>query len=186
MSFLITLWAPILLSAVIVFIVSAIIHMVLGYHKNDMKKLASEDAVQEALRKFDLQPGDYMLPCAGSAKGMKAPEFIERMTKGPVIVMTVFKSGVPKMGKSLVLWFIYCIIISIFAAYIGFHAVPVGGNYLLVFRFVGCAAFMGYSLGLLQNSIWYGRNWGATLRSVFDGLIFGLLTAGTFGWLWPK
>ena len=55
-----------------------------------------------------------------------------------------------------------------------------------VFRFVGTTAFAGYSLALLQSTIWWRRNWGMTLRSMFDGLIYALLTAGVFGWLWPK
>jgi len=186
MGFLITLWAPILLSAVFVFVVSSIIHMLLTYHQTDFKKLANEDVVMEALRKCNIPPGDYLVPCAGTAKAMKSPEYVEKMTKGPVAVMTVIKSGVPKMGGSLVLWFLYCVVVSIFAAYIGIHAAPAGTHYLTVFRFVGCAAFMGYSLALLQSSIWYKRNWGATLRSMFDGLIFALVTAGTFGWLWPR
>jgi len=25
-----------------------------------------------------------------------------------------------------------------------------------------------------------------TIKEVVDGLIYGLLTAGTFGWLWPR
>jgi hypothetical protein len=55
-----------------------------------------------------------------------------------------------------------------------------------VFRFVGATAFMGYSLGILQNSIWYKRSWSTTLKSAFDGLLYGLFTAGTFGWLGPR
>ena len=47
-------------------------------------------------------------------------------------------------------------------------------------------SFAGYSLALLQNSIWLGRSWSTTLKSVFDGLVYALITAGTFGWLWPK
>ena len=186
MDFLITLWAPILLSAVFVFVVSSIIHMMLQYHKNDFKKFANEDAVMEALRKFELPQGDYLVPCAGSAKAMKSPEFLEKMKKGPVFTMTVMKTGSTEMGSSLALWFVYCLIVSVFAAYVGIHAAPPGSHYLSVFRFVGCSAFMGYALALMQNSIWYKRNWGATLRSMFDGLIYALVTAGTFGWLWPR
>jgi hypothetical protein len=55
-----------------------------------------------------------------------------------------------------------------------------------VFRFAGATAFLGYSMALVQHSIWYKRNWTTTLRSMFDGLIFACLTAGTFGWLWPR
>ena len=90
------------------------------------------------------------------------------------------------MTTSLVLWFLYSVVVSFFAAYIAGRAVGPGADYLTVFRFVGSTAFMGYSLALLQNSIWYKRNWGMTLKSMFDGLVYGLLTAGTFAWLWPR
>jgi hypothetical protein len=90
------------------------------------------------------------------------------------------------MATPLLLWFLYSIVVSFFAAYIAGRALGPGASYLAVFRFVGAASFMGYSLALLQNSIWYKRNWGTTLKSVFDGLLYGLFTAGTFGWLWPR
>ena len=77
-------------------------------------------------------------------------------------------------------------VVSFFAAYIAGRAVGPGADYLTVFRFVGSTAFMGYSFALPQNSIWYKRNWGMTLKSMFDGLVYGLLTAGTFAWLWPR
>lgn len=186
MSFLITLWLPILLSAVFVFVLSSIIHMMLGYHQSDFKKLSDESGVMDALRKFNLLPGDYLFPFCSSSKEMKSPEFAEKMKKGPVALMTVMPPGSMRMGGTLAMWFIYCLVVSIFAGYIGIHAAPPGTHYLTVFRFVGCAAFMGYALALAQNSIWFHRNWAATLKSMFDGLIYGLVTAGTFGWLWPK
>jgi len=40
---IISLWLPILLSAVAVFLVSSVIHMVFQYHKTDFKKIPSED-----------------------------------------------------------------------------------------------------------------------------------------------
>ncbi len=180
-----SLWLPILLSAVIVFLVSSLIHMVLGYHRTDFRKVPAEDDVMNSLREFGIPPGDYVIPCAGSSKEMGSPEFIEKATKGPVAFMTVIPSGPPAMGKSLVQWFLYCVVVGIFAAYIGGRAVGPGGDYLQVFRFTGCTAFVGYALALWQNSIWYRRAWSTTLKSTFDGLIYGLLTAGTFGWLWP-
>jgi hypothetical protein len=90
------------------------------------------------------------------------------------------------MGTSLALWFIYCIVVSVIAAYIAGRALGPGAEYLSVFRFAGTTAFVGYALALPQNSIWYKRNWGATMRSMVDGLVYGLLTAGAFGWLWPR
>jgi hypothetical protein len=181
-----TLLVPILVSAVFVFIASSVIHMVLPFHKNDLKRLPREDDVLDALRAFNLPPADYGAPMPASIGDMKRPAFIEKRTKGPVVFMTVMPSGPPAMGTSLALWFVYSLLVSLFAAYIAGHALPPGVHYRTVFRFVGASAFMGYSLALLQNSIWWGRNWGMTLRSMVDGLLYALLTAGTFGWLWPR
>jgi hypothetical protein len=181
-----SLLVPILLSAVIVFVVSSLIHMVLGYHAGDWKPVPREDEVQAALRPFDLAPGDYMLPCPRTRSALKDQAFLERMNKGPVAVMTVMPSGPPAMGVSLALWFLYAVLVGVFAAYVTGRAVGPGAHYLQVFRFAGTTAFMGYSFALLQNSIWFKRNWAATARSMADGLLYGLLTAGTFGWLWPR
>jgi hypothetical protein len=177
---------PILLSAVIVFVASSIIHMMLPIHRNDLRKIPKEDDVIEALRPFNLQPGDYALPHAGSPAGMKDPAFIDKMTKGPVAFITVAPNGPPSMGLSLGLWFAYAVVVSFCAAYVAGRALGPGAHYLEVFRFAGCAAFLGYSLALLQNSIWWKRNWSMTLKTMFDGLIYAGLTAGTFGWLWPR
>lgn len=182
---LLSLWIPILLAAVIVFGVSSIIHMLLPYHRTDFRKVPQENEVMAALRAFDIPPGDYAMPYAQTPAEMKAPEFIERRNAGPVAIMTVVESGPPAMGKNLAQWFVYCVVVGIFAAYMTGRALGPGADYLGVFRFAGTMAFAGYALGLLQNSIWYGRAWSTTLKSVFDGLIYALLTAGTFGWLWP-
>jgi hypothetical protein len=181
-----SLWIPILLSAVFVFAVSSVIHMLLPYHRRDLAKVPNEDGVMEALRKFNIPPGDYLIPCAGSPAVMKTPEFIERMTKGPVAFMTVMKSGPPSMGMSLFLWFIYCIVVGIFAAYVAGRALEPGAHYLAVFRFAGVTAFVGYALALWQTTIWYKRRWTTTLKVTADGLLYGLVTAGTFGWMWPS
>ncbi|OFW27085.1 MAG: hypothetical protein A3H97_21385 [Acidobacteria bacterium RIFCSPLOWO2_02_FULL_65_29] len=181
-----SLWLPILLSAVLVFIVSSVLHMVLSYHRNDMRKLPNEDEAMDALRKLNIAPGDYAIPCPSSMEAMRSPEFTAKMNKGPVALMTVVPSGPMSMTKSLAMWFVYSLVISLFSGYIASRALGPGANYLDVFRFVGTAAFMGYGLGLVQFSIWYHRNWMTTCKSVFDGLIYGLFTAGTFGWLWPR
>jgi hypothetical protein len=179
------LWMPTLVSAVIVFIASSIIHMVLPWHKLDYPKLAAEGSVTDALRPLALPPGDYMIPRANDMKAMKTPEFQDRMRKDPVIVMTVRPNGPWNMGRSLLQWFVYSVVVSIFAGYVGGRALPAGAAYIHVFQIVGTTAIAGYSLALAQPSIWYGRGWGLTIRSAFDGVIYGALTAGTFGWLWP-
>jgi hypothetical protein len=90
------------------------------------------------------------------------------------------------MGRNLALWFLYCIVVSVLAAYIAGRALPPGTPYLEVFRFAGATAFIGYSIALWQMSIWYHRAWSTTIKATVDGFIYGLLTAGAFGWLWPR
>jgi hypothetical protein len=182
---IVSLWLPILLSALVVFIISSVLHMVFTYHNSDFKKLPSEDQVMDDLRKYDIPPGDYMVPYTTDNKERRSEEFKEKMKKGPMFIATVFRAGEMGMGTSLFLWFIYCLIISIFAAYITCHALPAGADYLAVFRFAGASSFAGYSLALMQESIWFKKSWSATIKSMFDGLIYALFTAGVFGWLWP-
>lgn len=182
---LMSLWAPILVAAVLVFIASSVIHMFLGYHRSDVRKVGAEDDLMEAVRKAGLAPGDYLVPHAGSREGMKAPEFVAKVAKGPMVIFTVLPGGSLSMGKNLAQWFVYCVVVGVFAAYVAGRALPSGAEYLHVFRFAGATAFAGYSLALLQGSIWYGRSWGYTLKSMFDGLVYAALTGGAFGWLWP-
>ncbi len=186
MTGLTSLLLPILLSAVIVFVASSIIHMALPWHKTDYGKLPEEQRAMDALRPLGIPPGDYMVPRPASMADMGSPEFKERMAKGPVMVVTVLPNGGMGMGQNLVLWFLYSVVIGVFAAYVAGRALPHGAPYLSVFRFAGVTAFAGYALGLWQMSIWYRRSWAITVKSTIDGLIYALLTAGTFGWLWPR
>lgn len=186
MTALSALLLPILLSAVVVFLASSVIHMVLPWHKNDYPKLPEESQVLDALRPLSIPPGDYMMPRPASTAEMKTPEFIEKLKRGPVVVMTVMPRGGVSMGRSLTLWFIYALVVSLFAAYVASRALAPGALYLAVFRFAGVTAFVGYSMAIWQMSIWYARGWGITIRSTIDGLIYALLTAGVFGWLWPR
>ncbi len=186
MTGLSALWLPILLSSVIVFIVSSIIHMLSPWHKNDFPRLSNQDKVQDALRSCDIPAGDYMIPRPSTRQEMRTPEFQEKFAKGPVVMMTVFPKGPMRMGGSMVMWLVYTVVIALFAGYIAGRALPVGANYLAVFRFVGASAFMAYSFALWPMSIWYRRAWSITIKMTIDGLIYALLTAGTFGWLWPR
>jgi hypothetical protein len=180
------LWLPILLSAVVVFIVSSIIHMATPWHKGDYKKIPDEGKVLDALRPFNLPVGDYMAPQASSMQDMKSTEFCDKIKKGPVVILTVRPNEMWNMGSTLGMWFLYSVVVSFFAAYIAGRALPIGADYLQVFRFIGASAFMGYSLALWQHAIWYGRSLSTTIKSTIDGLIYALFTAGVFGWLWPR
>ncbi|MGH7530639.1 MAG: hypothetical protein ACREMN_09685 [Gemmatimonadales bacterium] len=185
MTALSALWLPILLSAVLVFVVSSAIHMLPLWHKNDYPKMEQEAQVMDALRPLGIRPGDYMMPRAASMAEVKSVTFQERRRRGPAMIVTVLPPGPTAMGKSLTLWFLYSVVISLFAAYVAGRALPPGAEYLTVFRFAGVTAFLGYAAALWQMSIWYARSLRMTVLSTIDGLIYALATAGVFGWLWP-
>ena len=182
---LLDLWLPILLSAVFVFVASSILHMVIPMHRKDVVKLPGEDAIAEAIRNQNVPPGDYMFPCAGSMKEMSSPEMIEKFTRGPVGFMTVFPSGPPGIGKNLAQWFLYTVLVGAAVAYVGTVALAPGAEYGMVFRLTGTVAILVYALGSVPNSIWKGTKWTTTAKFLFDGVVYGLLTGGTMGWLWP-
>lgn len=179
------LWLPILLSAVIVFIASSLMHMLLKYHQGDYRKLPDEDKIRTALRGASLTPGLYVVPYC-THEDMKSPALMEKYKEGPVGFLTIMPSEPPALPKFLLQWFVFCLIIGFFVAYLTGHTVPAGAHYLAVFRVAGTAAFLAYGLGNLSNAIWKGQRWGATIKEVIDGLVYGLLTAGCFGWLWPR
>lgn len=186
MTPLIDLWLPILVSAVFVFIASSILHMVLPWHKSDYRQVPNEDKFMDTVRPLAIPPGDYMVPRPGSRNAMRSEEFMEKFKKGPVMMMTVMPSGSMSMGRNLALWFLYVLIVSFFSAYVAGAALSRYAEYLEVFQFAGVAAFLSYSVAIWPLSIWYRRSWLTTIKATIDGLIFACITAGTFGWLWPK
>src|ERR1700747_8479 len=92
------LWLPIVLSAVIIFVASSIMHMLLPYHHGDYKQLPDEDKTLSALRTAGLKRGLYVSPPA-THKPMKPPAVIGKYNQGPVGMMTVFPSGAPFLPK---------------------------------------------------------------------------------------
>jgi hypothetical protein len=180
------LWLPILLSAVIVFVASSLIHMVLPWHKSDYARVPDEPALRAALRPLAIPPGDYMVPRPMAAAELRSPEFLARVNEGPNLVVTVLPNAPFSMGRNLGLWFVYLVVVALFAGYVAGRALPPGTKYLQVFRFVGTTAFLGLTVALWQMSIWYRRSWTTTIKATVDGLLYALLMAGTFGWLWPR
>jgi len=185
MEFLADLWLPIVASAALVFVVSSVIHMVLPVHKGDYGKLPGEDAVLAAMRDAGVTRGTYMFPGCSSMKDLADPVVKERFERGPVGFATVVPNGLPAMGTNLLLWFLLSLLISLLAAYVGHHALPGGAAALSVVRITGTVAIAGHALGALQDSIWKGVPWRITAKFVADGVVYGLVTAATFAWLWP-
>jgi hypothetical protein len=186
MSLLGALWLPIVLSAVLVFVVSAIIHMVLKYHNRDYTPLPNEDAVRVALRAGNPAPRQYIIPYCADPKEMESPAMQQKFIEGPVAVLYLRRPGPPTMGPMLLQWFLFILMVSFFIAYLAAYTLAPGAPYLEVFRVVGAAGFLAYGAGPIPAAIWMGKPWAVAWKEVFDGLVYGLVTAGTFGWLWPR
>lgn len=181
MEFLSALWMPILVSAVLVFIASFFTHMVLPHHKSEFGKASDESAVMGAIA--GEAPGRYMFPYPSDMKDINSPEFMERMRQGPCGLFVRYPGPV-NMGQNLMLTFLFYILVGIFVAYIGWHSIDPGSEYLFRFRICGAVAFAAHGLGWMSFFIWfrYGKFW----PNFFDSLAYALITAGTFAWLWPK
>ena len=179
------LWLPILLSAIAVWVASAIIWMVMPYHKSDFRKLPDEDAALRALTPQGLVPGQYSFPYSGSPEDLRDPETARKFEAGPVGFLTVVPSGTPTMGGKIMLSFVFYLVISMVVAYLVSRTLDPGADYLAVFRVTGTVAWLAYGTATVPDAIWFGRPWSGIVKGMLDALVFGLLTAGFFGWLWP-
>jgi hypothetical protein len=180
-----SLWLPVLVSAVAVWLVSSILHMALKYHRADYKQLSDEESVAQAVRKVGPAPGLYVMPYCTEMPQMKDPAVRRRYDEGPVAILTVMRNGPPAMGKSLGLWLLFCFLVSFVTAYIVRHTLSPDSAGLEVLRLTGTIAFVGYGLGYFQDSIWKGIPWSNSLRGILDAAIYGLVTGLVFRFLWP-
>lgn len=179
-----SLWGPILVSAVLVFVASSISQAVL--HGADFRKLPEETEVMDALRRAGVARGDYLFPRPADRKELASAAFREKYRKGPVGLLTVLPGGDPPIARTFLLWFLYCVGVSAFAGFLASRALPAGSGRRAVFVLVAVAAFGGHVLALWPASIWFGKAWSTALKYSLDGLVYGILTGGAFAMLWPK
>jgi len=181
-----SLWIPVIVSAVVVFLGSSVIHMALKYHHADYRPLPNnEDAVREALAKAGGAPGVYVTPHCADMKQMKEPAMVEKYEKGPVALITLYPKGQVAMPKLLGLWFGFSVFVSFVAAYVARITLMPGADGMLVMRVTGTVAFSAYGLSHVSDSIWKGQPWSNTGRALIDSIIYSLLTGLTFRLLWP-
>jgi hypothetical protein len=180
-----SLWIAVVVSAVVVFVGSSILHMVLKYHKADFKDLPNEAGVREALARAGAAPGLYMTPYCGDMKQMKDPAMKEKFEKGPVAILAIRPNGLPAMPGLLGLWFGFCVLVSFVSAYVARHTLHPGDDGMLVMRITGTVAFAGYGLSNVSDSIWKGQPWSNTARALLDAVVYSILTGLTFRLLWP-
>ena len=177
-----SLWLPILLSAVGVFVASSLIHMVFKWHNADYLKLPLEDAVRAAIG--NAPPGQYVIP--HHVEGPKpSPELQRKFVDGPVGFLMLRPSGLPKIGPHLAKWFALNLVVAAIAAHLAVITVPVGA-YGQAFHLVAVVTFLAYAAGSVSDGIWFGRPWSAVGKDVLDALIFALVSGTVFVWLWPR
>ena len=186
MTPLASLWLPIVVSAVILFVASSVIHMFSPWHKGDYAQLPDEDGVMRALRPFAIPPGEYMVPRPMGRAGMSAPDFIEKRNAGPVMIVTVIPSGPIQMGPTMVLWLLYLVAVAAMAACVAGARLHPGADPHSVFHYTAFISFIGFVVALWQMSIWFHRKWSTTFKLTIDGLIYAAITGGVFMWMWPK
>jgi hypothetical protein len=182
MSFLAQLWLPIVVSAVLVFVLSAASHMVLPWHKGEWGRLAAQDQLQAVLA--GVKPGQYGFPAAPDQKQQMSKEWQERWAKGPSGWITIATPGPMNMGKKMGLSFLAFLFIAFADAYVAAHALGPAPHYLAVFRIVGAVGFLTLGVAPVFTSIWYDRPWRAWGADLLDAILFSLAMAGVFGWLW--
>ena len=179
------LWLPILLSGIAVWVASALVWMVLSHHKSDFSKLPDEDAARQALIPQNLAPGQYSIPYAVTPKDAQEPETARKFEEGPVGFLTIVPSGASAMGGKIIQSFVFYLAVTLVVAYLASRTLDAGADYLAVFRVTGTVAWIAYGTATVQEAIWFGRPWSVVVKGMLDALVYGLLTAGLFGWLWP-
>src|SRR5450631_2533886 len=186
MSYIAELWIPIVLSAVLIFVASSLIHMVFKWHNSEYWKLSNEDEVRAVVRAGSPAPGQYVIPHCADMKAMGSPEMQQKFAEGPCAFLTVRASGTPKMGSALGMWFAYVLAVCLIAAYVGNKSLGEGASFFQVGRLVGALSFLSYAGGSVQYGIWMGKPWSSVAKDVLDAIIYAVIAGATFGWLWPR
>jgi hypothetical protein len=179
------LWLPVVLSTVLVFLASSVMHTVLRYHNRDYTKLPNEDAVRAAIRSGNAAPRQYIIPYAAEMSELRSTEMQQKFVEGPVAVLNIKPAGPISMGPSLVQWFVFTLVVSVITAYVASRTMAPGAGHVQVFRVVATVAWLGYAAGHIPEAIWMGKPWSVATKDVLDGLVYGLLTGAMFAWLWP-
>lgn len=185
MENMLALWPAILISTVLVFVSSAMLWMITPIHKNDYKSPGDkEGGIQSAFASASLEPGVYFLPSAMCGKGPDARERARSAT-GPFVSFTVLPEK-PKFAYSLILWFINSLLVSALVGYVSIHTLLPNTQYLRVFQAAGAVATLAYCGYLLPLVAWHWLPIRQLPGKIFDGLVYSLLTAGSFAAFWPS
>jgi len=186
MATLISLWLPILLSAVVVFVVSSLIHMVFKWHASDYRGFGNEEEVRASVRAKQPSPGLYAVPYCDDVAKMGSAEMLRKYEEGPVCQVLIGPKGVPNMGKTLGLWFLWALVISLVAAFLTVRFVGVApGQALVVAQSVASITFVAHGFGTVCESIWMLRPWSTSAKNLMDAALYSVGSGLVFYWLAP-
>ena len=186
MNALLSLWLPILLSAVVVFVISSLVHMVLKWHASDYSALANEDAVRDAIRAGNPAPGRYVVPHCTDMKDMGSEAMLKKYQEGPVGHVTLLPNGAPNMGKYLGQWFLWSLAIAVVAAYLTTQLFGLDhGHARAAAKLVFAVSFIAHGFGTVSESIWGGRPWSQSAKYLLDAALYAGGSGLVFYWLWP-
>lgn len=178
---IVDLWLPIVVSAIVMFVASALIWTMFKWHNSDYRQLADEEAARAGLQ--GNSPGYYLLPYCLDPKELEKPEIRQKYEEGPLAYITIAPNGMPPMAGKMISMVIYFLAVAVTCAYVVTRTLPADAEYLSVFRVAGTVAFLANSFALVPESIWFNRPWSMTAKNFLDALIYSLLAGGIFGWL---
>lgn len=182
---LLELWMPIVLGTALAWVASGLIHMLFKYHNSDYQSLSNEDEVMDAVRRGSPGLGIHHFPHCPDMADMKNEAMQQKFIQGPVAFLTIFPKGLPNMGKLMVQQISFFLAGCVLIAYSATLVLTSGADYMTVFRFVSTVSFLAFGWALIPMSIWFGHLWSTTAKYLLDALIYALVVAGTFAWLWP-
>ena len=173
---------PAFVAAAIVWLAGSVIHMLLPHHKADYVRTPDQNAVRTALK--GIQPGQYLIPAPAKLGDWSDETVVAEAKEGPVGILVVGPSGTPNMGRLLSLHFLYCLVISLLVGYVAYASIGPGADYLTTFQVTATVAVLAYAGSQFSSVIWYFYKPSYAFKYLFDGVIYGLLTGGVFGWLY--
>jgi hypothetical protein len=90
------------------------------------------------------------------------------------------------MGKSLGLWFVWTLVVASFASLVALHTIPLNGDAHMAAHVIALISFVMYGAGSVQDFIWMGKPFSSMMKYLLDALIYSVVTALSFMWLWPS
>lgn len=176
---ILSLWIPVVATALATMILSTLAWTLLPHHKPDMQEHPNADELAEQVRASDVPPGNYYFPAYGTPK---APgPFIKA---GPWGNLKIYPSA-PNMGRNIALTFLTLLVVAVFVGYITAQACSPGSDTSRVFQIAMTTAVLCHVFGGALNGIWFGKRLRFFITDAIDGLVYSAATGACFALLWP-